>query len=362
MRASRRSLAVAWFVGFPALVVGMLVSAASRGGRAGFDYAIFRAAGADVGHGHSPYLSRPTLALLSQDTHFVYPTPFALPFVPFALISERVGAVLFLLLSAAAVVGALRLLDVRDWRLYGLVLSWPAAFSALGLGTLGPALLLAVAAGWRFRRSSSTGAVLAVAAAAKLFLWPVLVWLIVTRRWKAAAVAGVTLLLIAVLWACLDPSGLLLYPKTVRLLELGHPNSYSPRSLLIALGVPGGGMVPGLFALGGVVVMWLRRGDDRAAFATAVITALLTTPILWLHYLVLLAVPLALYRRRLGWQWFVPLVLWVTPTSEPRGRAWRMALALAVTAAAWAGAYSSHSERRLRPGFRLALPPRAAGS
>ena len=46
-------------------------------------------------------------------------------------------------------------------------------------------------------------------------------------------------------------------------------------------------MIPALFAIGGIAVMWKRRDDERAAFAIAVITALLTTPILWLHYLVL---------------------------------------------------------------------------
>jgi hypothetical protein len=63
---------------------------------------------------------------------------------------------------------------------------------------------------------------------------------------------------------------------------------------------------------------------------------------------VLLGVPLALSRRRLGWEWFIPLALWLTPTSEPRGHAWRMLLGLAVTAAVWAAAHWSLPTPRLR--------------
>src|SRR4051794_25717477 len=66
----RRLLDVGLFGGVAALVVGTLVWATARGGRAAFDYAIFRLAGADVGRGRSPYVGHPTLALLSQDTHF----------------------------------------------------------------------------------------------------------------------------------------------------------------------------------------------------------------------------------------------------------------------------------------------------
>ncbi len=48
----------------------------------GGDFAIFRRAGRAVLHGHSPYV-HPTLKLLAANDRFVYPTPFALPFIPF---------------------------------------------------------------------------------------------------------------------------------------------------------------------------------------------------------------------------------------------------------------------------------------
>jgi hypothetical protein len=51
----------------------------------------------------------------------------------------------------------------------------------------------------------------------------------------------------------------------------------------------------------------------------------------WLHYLLLLYVPLALYRPRLSPIWFAPLALWATPSTHSHGVTWHIALALGVT-------------------------------
>jgi hypothetical protein len=90
-----------------------------------------------------------------------------------------------------------------------------------------------------------------------------------------------------------------------------------------------------LFAGAAVVVVLAARGPDgdRRAFAAAVLASLVATPLLWLHYLLLLYVPIALYRPRLSLLWVAPLLLWVTPTAHSNGVAWRIALALAIVAA-----------------------------
>jgi hypothetical protein len=56
-----------------------------------------------------------------------------------------------------------------------------------------------------------------------------------------------------------------------------------------------------------------RRGDERRAFAAAVLAALASTPILWQHYLVILLVPLAVCRPRLSAAWLLPVLLWLAP-------------------------------------------------
>jgi hypothetical protein len=90
----------------------------------------------------------------------------------------------------------------------------------------------------------------------------------------------------------------------------------------------------GLIALLLVGIAIAGRGEDadRRAFSVAVVGSLLVTPLLWLHYFVLLFVPIALYRPRLSAVWFVPLLLWLTPVTQPQGNLWRICLALGIAA------------------------------
>ena len=310
----------------PLLVVGWLAWFTGHGGAG--DFAIFRRAGEAVLHGHTPYV-RPTLEALVQNDRFVYPMPFAYPFVPFALLGQRVGAIAFLVLSAAAVIVSLRLLGVRDWRLFGVALLACPVFGALGIGAIGPFLLLLVAAGWRLRHSAWAGVPLAFAAAAKLFLWPLLIWLVVTRRFRAMGAALITLAGIVALWAAVDPSGLARYPDTLRLLNLAQRwKSYSPQTLWISLGLPAAELVPIVLGVAGIVLLVVTR-SDRRSFSLAVVVSLVASPIVWMHYLVLLLVPLALARPRLSPMWLVPLALWATPHPESAGTVWKIALVMA---------------------------------
>jgi hypothetical protein len=303
-------------------------------GHGGFgDFAIFRRAGHAVLHGHSPYVE-PTLKLLAANDRFVYPTPFAIPFAPFALVPEKPAAIAFLVLSAGAVLGSVWLLGVRDWRCYGAALLGLPVFGALGVGSIGPELLLLCALGWRYRDRTVAGVPLALAAAAKLFLWPVLVWLLVTRRFRAFTASLATIAAVVALWAIIDPTGMRRYPETVRLLDdVQRWKSYSLQSLLISLhaSVSVSELVAGaaaVAAIGGLIL--LRRRGDGTTFAAAVIAALIATPILWTHYLVLLVVPIAIARPRLAPLWLLPLVLWATPHPESLGILWRICFLLAV--------------------------------
>ena len=56
-----------------------------------------------------------------------------------------------------------------------------------------------------------------------------------------------------------------------------------------------------------------RRGDEVGSFACAIAAALAFSPVVWLHYLVLLAVPLGIARPRFSALWLLPIVLWVCP-------------------------------------------------
>jgi hypothetical protein len=176
-----------------------------------------------------------------------------------------------------------------------------------------------------------------LAAAAKLFVWPVLVWLVVTRRWRAAAAATVTLASVLLLWLAIDPTGMRRYPQTVHVLnEVERWKSYSPQGLMISIGLPVASADVLIAALAvatvaAIAVAARSRGEARA-FGVAVVGALVATPILWLHYLILLLVPIALVRPRLAPLWFLPLALWVSPHPESLGITWRIVIVLGAVA------------------------------
>jgi alpha-1,2-mannosyltransferase len=314
----------------PSIFLLWLAWFASGHGGAG-DFAIFRHAGRAVLEGRSPYV-RPTATLLAQNDHFVYPAPLAYPFVMFAVLPERVGAVIYLVLSAGMVCGATRLLGARDWRCYGAACLTIPVFGALGVGSIGPFLLLLVAGGWHYRDRVACGVLFAVAAAAKLFLWPLLVWLLLTGRLRASIAAAGTLVALLALWIVTGSRGLAEYPATVRVLnEVERSRSYSLQTLALSLG-GSAGIAAGVsiaLALVGVGVIFVLRRRERDALVAAIAVALLASPILWLHYLVLLLVPLLLFNSALTTRWIVLGLLWVTPHPESMGVRWRIIAALA---------------------------------
>src|SRR5437763_743750 len=151
MRLPHRTVArlVAFGLGLLALAWAIDVYATKVDDRVGVgeppqDLGVFlRAAGA-VLHGHSPYAFR-------ADQTYAYPPLVAFLAAPLRPFGVGTAMTLSILVSLAAIAGALWLLGVRDWRCYCLVPLYPMTRSAVGLGTVGPLLLLATAAAWRWR-------------------------------------------------------------------------------------------------------------------------------------------------------------------------------------------------------------------
>jgi hypothetical protein len=110
--------------------------------------------------------------------------------------------------------------------------------------------------------------------------------------------------------------------------------SYSVETLAISAGAPAGvaHLAALLIALVGVAAIVAVRDDDRAALTVAVAVALLATPILWMHYLILLVVPVALARPVLAPLWAFPAVVWVSNGPASNGAIWRILVALLVVA------------------------------
>jgi alpha-1,2-mannosyltransferase len=345
-----RAVAAPWelasFAWLPALALAVVGWLESRPNAAVGDFRIFRTAARAVLHGTSPYPPATSHALSHFDA-FVYPPVSALLFAPAVGLPLAVGRVLFLVLSVASVLVALRLLGVRDWRCYGVALLSAPMVNAFVLGAITPFLLVGAAAVWRYRdRPAQAGVAASLSVVAKLFLWPLAVWLLARRRVRAVVVLGsVSVVAVVGGWAIIGFAGLASYPHVLRILShVEAPVGYSPLALLGGAAGSVWVSLPACAAVAAAVVVAARGPDgERRSFAVAVAGAVVAAPIVWLHYLVLLLVPVALYRPRLSPLWFLPFVLWVTPETHANGHVWKVALALAVTLLAVAPALAERA-------------------
>jgi hypothetical protein len=339
--AERGPLALALYAEVPLLCVGFYIwSIAHSRNWVMQDFMAIRAGARDVLNGVSPYPSADPVAI-AHATHLVYPPLIAYLFVPFALLPYTVSAALYLCLALGAVALSLRLLCVRDWRCYGLTFLWFPVVATFPVGAIGPFLMLLVALLWRYReRPFVLAPLVAITMTLKLFLWPLALWLVATRRWRAALLA-VPLTAVALLLPFL-PLGfgvLRSYPHVLRAVDnVFGPISFSSHAFLNALGAGGsvGSAVTAFVAVGLVAwIVWLgtKPDGDRLALSAAVFAALLTSPIVWVHYYGLLLIPIALARPRLSALWFAPMVFWVTHALESNGELWRLCVAFAITAA-----------------------------
>jgi Glycosyltransferase family 87 len=299
-----------------------------------FHYA-FWPAGQHVLHGVSPYVD-PGSPVIAHAIAFVYPALAALLLAPFALIARGPADTIFAWLNIAAVLLTLRVLDVRDWRLYGLVLLCPAVFSGWTLANVTLMLGLGIAAIWRCReRPLPTGFLTAVLVSLKLFLWPLALWLLATRRYGAFAYAVVCGLAInGIAWTLLGWHELHRYSRLLHALAATEERrGYSVVSLALREGISHSAayaIAAATAACGAAACLALARRERQvAAMALALGTSLLATPIVQLHYFALLIVPLALVRPRLSRVWVLPLAMWVCASPV---HAWQLAAALSIAA------------------------------
>jgi hypothetical protein len=279
------------------------------------------------------------------DQTYAYPPSLAFLAAPFHPLGAGTATLLWTLLSLAAIGVALWLLGLRDWRCYALAAVFPFTRSAVDLGTVGPLLLLAVAAGWRwrdevFRPAAAVGAAVAL----KLFLWPLAAWLALTRRIRPAFGALAFALAFALVpWAVIGFADLGDYPGLLRRLsDEEATSSYSVLALGVRAHLPetAAGVLSVIIAAALLAAAaWIARDEGRtprdrdvAVLTLALAAGLAASPIVWVHYFLLLLVPLVLTRPRLSPLWFLPFAYYPLGESAwPAGDARKLGLALVVT-------------------------------
>ena len=250
--------------------------------------------------GDSPY---PALddPILEDQKGYVYPPQLVLALVPLTPLPIDVSAVLVTLGLLALLGLTLRVVGVRDVRCYAAAVLWVPSVSALLLGNISIPLAFAAAVAWRYRDTVRLPAwALGLAVSAKLLMWPLLVWTAATRRFAVtiwAVVIGVCAALGA--WALIGFDGFTGYPDLLRRLsEIQSERSYSLVGMAATVGLPAEvgkalTFVVGVGLLAGCVA-FARRRDDFRSFTCAVAATLALSPIVWLHYLVVLLVPMAI--------------------------------------------------------------------
>jgi hypothetical protein len=260
----------------------------------------------------------------------VYPPVFILASVPLALLPVTAAAWLWFVVLGVGVLASMRILGVREWRCLVLAVTSPVVVHGLYYGNLTVLLLLPLALAWRYRNCARiAGLAVGVAVAAKLFVWPLVVWLLLTRRFRAAAWAvGSAVLLVLGAWALIGFEGFRDYPTLLRVVQDVYAvRSLSLSSVAAALGVSLSGavaasIVAGLLLLALAALLATRMDGERRSFAVVVAACIVATPIVWPNYAALLLVPIAITWPTLAPAWFFGYAIWLfdavtpNPTSE----------------------------------------------
>jgi glycosyl transferase family 87 len=313
---------------------------------------VFVPAAHDVLHGASPYSGIHSWAV-RQGIPYLYPPLGAYLFAPFTLLPTVAAGVLATALVAACVPATLLVLGVRDWRCHLIAFLWLPIIAGIQSANLTLPMMLGLALVWRYRdRKIVVALVTGLLVALKLFFWPLLLWLVATRRYRAAAIgAAASAVLVFAPWAGIGFAGLHLYPHLLSAVARREGAISYSVAALVHLFTPSWTAAVAVETVLGVALLALvlavgRRGRERDAFALAILAILVFTPLLEMHYFALLLVVVALYRDRLSVAWVVPLLMWGAPESN-NGSGLQRVHVLLVAAAVVALVFSDRRPRVL---------------
>lgn len=262
------------------------------------DFLVFYSAAVAVLHHNSPYPALGSSAIYSGSS-FVYPYLTAWLFIPLTIFDRNQAELLYVGVSLIALVAGLRLMGVKRHSHVLLFLLASATIVSWQIGTLNPLFVFGIGFAWRFRsRPVTLGVVIAILGFAKLFLLPIVFWLLLSKRYKAFAVACVSIITIGCASFVLSPLSIWNYLRLLSTLAR-HEGvvGYSTSALLRTVGL---GVYPSdviVLILAALVIFYFRRHsaadhDEKLLVGGFVISALVVTPIMWVSYLPLFGVAL----------------------------------------------------------------------
>jgi alpha-1,2-mannosyltransferase len=308
----------------------------------GLDLAVYQGGAAAFTHGQNPY----ALGFTADQLPYTYPPVSLLLFSPLTLFGHHRALYLMVAVSIAATAATgwytLRLLNytgtagrIGVTAALTAVLLWTETVQlTLNLGQVNILLMLLVVADFALpARNRFKGALIGLAAAIKLVPAIFVLYLLLTRRLRAAAVAVASFVVLTLVgWAAAPTAstdywlhGLFL--RSNRVATIVGPRYVSNQSLHgLAVRLFGDTTTAALLwaaaglavaAAGMALAVWAhRRGEDAVGLVVVAVTALLLSPIAWAHH----------------WVWIAPLLLVGVDIARRLGKRTRH-LALAVLAA-----------------------------
>ena len=314
-RLGRTSLPI---VAVLSLALGVGLTLAVAGDTLGFDFLAYHQAAERLLAG------RPVYDMSYTQTGgfglFYYPPTFAPLVLPFGALSATTATWAWVVLSVAAFIAGTVSMPVSmtvRWTTI-LLAGWSFPFVyAVKLGQVGPILFFLFALGWRwFDRPAVLGAAGALGAAIKLQPGLILVWALLTSRFRAVAIGAIVLITLAavttVLAGATSWSDFLTLIRTVSD-PIRTDHNFTPGAIAYAAGssaeVAGLIQIVSTVAVGVLFLTSIRWTTDEASYMVAVIASQLVSPILWDHYASLLLLPVAyLLASGRWWAVVIPLV------------------------------------------------------
>ncbi len=303
----------------------------------GYDFSAYWSAAGRLLSGLSPYDAQQLAGTYSPQQQFLYlyPPPLAALVTPLHLLfpdDYRAAAWIWAAAGALIVVACVLALARSErlgerhpllagrgvWLLVAAAFAFPPVVGELVLGNVHILLLGLLTVAWLgIRRGDSGGdsrrdsrgewiAGLAVGAAAIVKVFPalLLLWFLLTRRWRAAAGFVVAVVALAVVTFPITRAQPWLDYPTV-LANLGAPvdtrDTLAPTVwLATAIGFTPARLI--ITALGIAIVAWSSlRSAPVLSFATAVAVSVLIAPAVYQHYLAVLVLPLILGLAAGAW-------------------------------------------------------------
>lgn len=314
-RLGRTSLPI---VAVLSLALGLGATLAVAGDTLGFDFLAYHQAAERLLAGQALYDMSYTES--GGFGLFYYPPTFAPFLLPFGTVSATTATWAWVVVSIVGfLVGALVMpvsMTVR-WTTI-LLAGWSFPFVyAVKLGQVGPILFCLFALGWRWLdRPAVLGVVGALGAAIKVQPGLVLLWALLTGRFRAVAAGAIVLVVLAAVTTAIAGFGswtdFLTLIRTVSD-PIRTEHNFTPGAIAFAAGVSAEVatviQLVGTIAVGVLFLASIRWTTDEASYMVAVIASQLVSPILWDHYALMLLLPVAyLLASGRWWAVVIPVV------------------------------------------------------